>query len=239
MKNIILASTSPRRQHLLALLGVEHTVRSSEFDEYAVKPEVFNSLPEYVQAIGAGKVLELTTRLSEDELSSAIIIGGDLSTFVDTKPFHKPKDFDEARRSFMAFTGLWHDEIASVAVWSQEKGLTVSSTHSRIYTPKLTENELKIYLEGAHPLDKSGGYSLGAVTRTLKLSGREKEVLVEGDVTTILGFPVQLVAQLLKEHGVTVPIDPAKLEHDVAQEIMSTTMAKPGQILSMSRKMKI
>lgn len=239
MSSVILASTSPRRQHLLALLGVDHTVRASEFDEYAVKPQAFASREEYVQAIGAGKVLELTTHLNPEETTNTVIIGGDLTTFVGKRVFHKPKNLDEALSFFLEFTGVWHDEIASVAVWSEEKGLSVSSTHSRIYTPKLTENEQKIYLEGAHPLDKSGGYSLGAVTRTLKLSGREKEVIVEGDVTTILGFPVQLVTKLLKEHGVHVPIDPAKLEHEVTQEIMSSTLAKPGQTLSMSRKMKI
>lgn len=224
---------------MLALLGVEHHVRASEFDEYAVKPEVFATREEYVQAIGAGKVLDLTTRLTEDESAHTIVVGGDLTTFVGDRVFHKPKNFEEARAFFLAFTDVWHDEIASVAVWSQDKGLSVASTHSRIYTPKLTENELKIYLEGAHPLDKSGGYSLGAVTRTLKLSGREKEVIVEGAVTTILGFPLELVAQLLTEHGVHIPTNPAQVEKEVAHEIMHGASAQSGQELSMSRKMNI
>lgn len=237
--NVILASTSPRRQHLLALLGVDHTVRASGFDEYAVKPEAFSSREEYVQTIGAGKVLDLTTQLTDEELSGSVIAGGDLVTFVGDRVFHKPKTLDEAREFFLDFTDAWHDEIASVAVWSQDKGLTVSCTHSRIYTPKLTEKELKLYLEGAHPLDKSGGYSLGSVTRTLKLSNREKEVLLEGDVTTVLGFPVELVAKLLTEHGIDVPIDPKKLEQEVGDEIMQRSQAKSGQDLALQRKMKI
>ncbi len=234
MPHVLLASTSPRRQHLLSLLGVEHEVQSSDFDEYAVQLDDFASREEYVSAIAAGKVLALTDRFPQ-----TVILGGDLSTFVGDTTFHKPKDFTQAREFFLAFTNTWHDEIAATAVWSPEKGLTLAWRMTRIFTPVFSEQELDAYLATAHPLDKSGGYNLIAVSRVLRQNGRGDELILEGEVSAVLGFPLADVSQELEKHGVHVPVDVRRLEEEIHEQTLQDNPGQSGQAEATQRKMKL
>lgn len=211
---VILASGSPRRTHLLRLLGVEHQIIPSQFEEYAVQLSDFPTQEEYVQAVAAGKILDVTERCQPED----VIIGGDLVTFLDGELFHKPRNFSQAEEFFRKFCGRWHDEIAALGTWSQERGLIVRTERARVYTPTFSDEQIRQYLTLAEPLDKSGGYSVAAAVRTLGKT--DTPVLVEGPITAVLGFPVELAAELLRTAGIHVPVNATTVEAGIRQDIL-------------------
>ena len=200
------------------MLGVEHEITPSQFDEYAVKQEDFPNRESYVQAVAAGKILEVAFRHEVDSNDLAVL-GGDLMTFVGDRTFHKPKNYEQAREFMRSFLGGWHDEVVATGVWYQGK-LEIRVSTSRVYTPPFSEEQLKSYLQIASPLDKSGGYSIGAAIRTVGKHGVEK-VKLEGHLTTVLGMNLFDTAELLRQAGLTVPAKEAEVEAAIEQDVFS------------------
>ncbi len=61
-------------------------------------------------------------------------------------------------------------------------------------------NAQERYLMTGDSLGKAGAYSIQG-------SGAELIERVEGDFTTVVGFPLRVVARLLMQGGLTVPVD--------------------------------
>lgn len=219
MPQVILASSSPRRQHLLSMLGVEYRVEPSQFDEYAVREADFPSREEYVQAIAAGKILEVAIRCC-DPNSDDVVLGGDLVTFVGDTTFHKPRSFEQARESMQQFLNVWHDEVAAVGIWQTGK-LEMRVAKSQVFTPPFTSAQMDHYLSIAQPLDKSGGYSIAAAIKTLQRDS-DKNVELRGELTTVLGMSVLLTAELLRSHGVPVPVNEHELESRIRKDVFAS-----------------
>lgn len=218
------------------MLGHEHEVIPSEFDEYAVRESDFTDAAEYVKAVSAGKVLEVSTRISPE--FTGVILGGDLMAFVDGQVFHKPKSYEEARAFIEKFANTWHDEIAAISAWSAEKGLTTQAVTARVFTPPLTEKEIDLYLQTANPLDKAGGYSMGGISRILGKT-RTNELHLDGKISTVLGLPFEIVVPLLEQYGYPTRVDVARVEQDVARSLLASSSAQSGQDEAITRKMKI
>lgn len=216
MPRVILASSSPRRKHLLSMLGVVFETMPSEFDEYAAQPTDFPSRESYVETIAAGKVLEVSTRL--EDTRDTVILGGDLTTFLGEIPFHKPKNYEQAHEYLLKFTNVWHDEIFATCVWSDGE-LRMVSEKARIFTPELSEIQMKTYLRIASPLDKAGGYSIAAIVKVLQ---NQPGLILEGSLSGVLGLPLEATAQLLRSVGVTVPAHEHDVEHLVRAETLGS-----------------
>ena len=73
---VILASQSPRRRELLALIGLAHEVRPADIDESYLAGE---SPEEHCERLARGKAETLARRASGD----AVIIGSDTIVVVD------------------------------------------------------------------------------------------------------------------------------------------------------------
>lgn len=224
MKNrVILASGSYQRQRLLAMLGVEHQVEASRFDEYAVKPQDFVETREYVSAIAAGKVLEVAARLGPTLAPEDIIIGGDLLAFAGGQPLGKPRSFAQAEEYLRILMNTWHHEVCAVAIWSAERGLERSVEDVDVMLPALPDNRIKDYLAESNPLEKAAGFSLAAFAKILVSLGRspQQEITLRGAVTGVLGFPVIRAAGLLARYGYKTPVPAQDLEDRLTRDILS------------------
>src|SRR4029079_13144076 len=88
---LILASTSPRRHELLALLGLLFDVKSPSFEERLVS----NSPPiEQVKSSAQGKAQSVAKQEPE-----AIVLGSDTVIELDQGVLGKPADVGEARHT--------------------------------------------------------------------------------------------------------------------------------------------
>lgn len=71
---------------------------------------------------------------------------------------------------------------------------------ARVWMKAFDRNAHERYLATQDSLGKAGAYSIQG-------PGAELIERLEGDFTTVVGFPLRVVAQLLTEAGMTVPAD--------------------------------
>ncbi|XP_046676584.1 nucleoside triphosphate pyrophosphatase [Homalodisca vitripennis] len=101
-KRIILASTSPRRAEILQNIGLRFEVVPSTYEE-DLDPKDYQNHGDFAIATALNKVLEVDKRLSNDQVKPDIIIGADTVVSYDGRVFGKPRDKEEA---FKTFTGV-------------------------------------------------------------------------------------------------------------------------------------
>ena len=108
MKDLILASQSPRRKELLSLYTTDFTVCVSDFDEDAVTAD---SPARLVEQLARGKCLAVAK-----EHPGAVVLGCDTVVDVNGEVFGKPHSPDDARRMLRALSGATHYVHTGVCV---------------------------------------------------------------------------------------------------------------------------
>ncbi len=105
---LILASTSPRRREIVALLGLPFDVIAPDFDEF-----VSDNRPVAAEVLdfAVGKAAAVARKHPE-----SIVIGSDTMILVEGSKIGKPKDVAEARQMLRALSGKTHVIFTSVAI---------------------------------------------------------------------------------------------------------------------------
>ncbi|MDE6613530.1 MAG: Maf family protein, partial [Clostridia bacterium] len=101
----------------------------------------------------------------------------------------KPKDREEAARTLRRLSGKTHFVITGVCVRNKYKKL-IDFDKTEVKFNILSEEFIKIYVDGGSPLDKAGSYGI-------QDGGIVKEYF--GSYTNVVGLPVNLVRKMLKE----------------------------------------
>ena len=190
---LILASTSPRRRELLALLGIPFDVKSPSFEERLVA-----ALPaiEQVQSFAEGKAQSVARQEPE-----AIVLGSDTVIEVEHDVLGKPGDLVEARAMLRRLAGRDHHVCTAVALVCSTRALNVVALSTAVVRMKRFDERVhERYLATGESLGKAGAYSI---------QGRGGDLVdsIDGDFPTVVGLPLRLVAQLLTQAGVRVPVD--------------------------------
>ncbi len=180
--SMILASASPRRKELLAMIRPEFTVLPSGFDESGLTAE---SPAELAQALARGKCRWVSEKHPED-----LVIGCDTVVDFEGQVFGKPKDKADARRMLTALSGADHWVHTGVCIRKgAHEELAVVSTRVRFFP--LSPQEIEEYISTDEPYDKAGGYGIQGKA-ALFCQG------IEGCYYNVVGFPVSQVARMLK-----------------------------------------
>lgn len=187
MKNIILASASPRRRELLEQIGVEFRVIPAKGEEVITK-----QVPsEAVEELSRQKAAEVAAGIEE-----GIVIGSDTVVSLDGKIVGKPADREDARRMLRRIQGGVHSVFTGVTVLVKENGNTTCRTFSketRVHVYPMTEQETERYLDTGEPMDKAGAYGIQGKFAAWVES-------IEGDYNNVVGLPVSALWQVLKEY---------------------------------------
>ena len=169
---IILASSSPRRRELMALITPDYTVRTSDVDERAIRAETPALL---AQKLAAAKCRAVAESCPED-----VVIGCD--TVVDV---------DGARRMIRVLAGRGHLVHTGVCIAAQGRELCFAAT-TKVVFGALSDAEIEAYIATDDPYDKAGAYGVQ--------NGAAKFVAgIEGCYFNVMGFPVSRVYNALKE----------------------------------------
>ena len=188
MAKIILASGSPRRQELLQRIGItDFEVRVPCADESY--PETMTP-QQIVEHISRKKSMAL--RSAEDE----IVITADTMVFLDDQRLGKPADKDDALAMLTALQGRHHTVCTGVTVRQGETILTRSAA-THVYFRKATQSELLAYIRGGEPMDKAGAYGVQG-------QGALLVERIDGDFFNVMGLPVLLLSQMLRQFGVNL-----------------------------------
>ncbi len=190
MKKIILASASPRRKELLEKIGLKFEVEAAD-----IKEDLNSGLPpnELVKELSLQKAKAVAKKHPD-----AIIIGADTIGVLEGEIIGKPHTPAEAKKMLRLLNGKSHFVITGFTIIDTKTGKTVSkSVETKVYFRKLTEAEIDAYVKTGEPLDKAGGYAIQGLGALVV----EK---IEGDYYNVIGLPLSLLMESLKEFGVRV-----------------------------------
>ena len=194
---IVLASTSPRRRELLALLGVPFEARNPAFEERLVPGRTAEEL---VARFAQGKAHSVA-----EEDPEAVVLGSDTLIELDGEVLGKPVDLTEARFLLRRMAGRPHLVHTAVTMTCLDRHLDLTACDSaRVRMKPFDSATHERYLATGDSLGKAGAYSIQG-------PGCELIEQVEGDYLTVVGFPLRLVAALLTKAGVILSVDVEEL----------------------------
>jgi len=191
--SLILASTSPRRHELLALLGIPFDVKSPSFEERLVPGR---ATIEQVQSFAQGKARSVARQEPE-----AIVLGSDTVIQLDHDVLGKPADLAEAHAMLRLLAGRDHHVRTAVALACSAREIDIVALSTAVVRMKpFDERVYERYLATGESLGKAGAYSIQG-------EGGDLVDSIDGDFPTVVGLPLRLVAQLLTQADVRVPVD--------------------------------
>ena len=190
---LILASTSPRRREILALLGVSFDVIQPAFEEVI---SCQRSIEEEVVEFAVGKAESVARQNSQ-----AIVIGSDTMISLDRAKIGKPRDLSEARTVLGKLAGRTHLIYTSVAIIDGLGGAGLKVIEKvTVKMRDLSKAEVEDYLACGESLDKAGAYSIQG-------EGRQLIASIEGDYLAAVGLPLKAIAEYLKGRGIAIPLN--------------------------------
>jgi septum formation protein len=187
MKQIILASTSPRRKWLMEEMGLTFKVVPSSFTEYF---DHARSTEDVAIELALGKA----RKVAQKHLR-AVVIGSDTIVTFNDKQLGKPKDEQEARQTLASFAGEMNIVTTAVVVICKELGVEwVDVVSSRVFFKPLDMRAVEKYVGSGDWHDKAGSY--GVQSGAAPLVDR-----IEGEYDAVLGLPTRPLAKQLKRLG--------------------------------------
>ncbi len=184
---LVLASASPRRRALLAALGLEFEVITSdaaENDEGAVPAAI-------VEANARAKRDDVARKLTHP----AVIIAADTLVFLDEHVLSKPADPEEARAMLRRLSGNTHQVVTGIAVVNTETGQTAEGAETTDVTFRtLAESEITRFVDIVNPLDRAGAYTVDG-------PGSLLVARYDGCYQNVLGLPIVKLDKLLRLIG--------------------------------------
>lgn len=183
MKQLILASGSPRRKELLALVTPDFTVKVSDVDESAITAPTPAGL---AKALARAKCLAVAETEPE-----ALVLGSDTVVEFEGEVFGKPKNRQDAQRMLQALSGKRHYVHTGVCM-AQGDHIENFVVSSAVDFFPIEEADLQGYINTKEPYDKAGGYAIQGHA-AVWCKG------IEGCYYNIMGLPVSQVAQALKK----------------------------------------
>lgn len=182
---VILASGSPRRRELLAMLDIEFRVDTSHsVDETVPAGTSAEDVAPYLSQLKASAY-----PLSADE--KKLVIAADTVVIIDGEVLGKPVDEADACLMLQRLQGREQKVITGVTVRTADKSVTFSA-ESRVEFAPLTDEEIAYYVARYKPLDKAGAYGIQEWIGAAGIKG------ISGSFYNVMGLPVQRLYALLK-----------------------------------------
>jgi len=185
--NIILASSSPRRQQFFKEMDLHYTIRLKEIEEI---------YPEHLQAEEITNFLaELKANAFENELEeNDVLVTSDTIVWLNGKALGKPKDYDDAFKMLQQLSNQTHEVITSVCLKSMDK-TEIFHCITKVTFADLSDEAIRYYLDNYKPFDKAGSYG---IQDWIGLIGISK---IEGSYTNVVGLPTEMLFQKLMNYA--------------------------------------
>jgi septum formation protein len=201
---LVLASASPRRQELLRNAGIPFQVYPANVPEIQRPGEAPR---EFAMRLAREKACEVWQRLGDRDREAApkLVLGADTIVVVDNLVLGKPQNPEDAIRMLRLLSGRGHEVLTAVCLIGGMPGSRdcpqvfedVRTETTKVFFDPVPEEELRAYVAQDEPMDKAGAYAIqGTASRWIRR--------VEGDYPNVVGLPVRLVCQMLREHGVAI-----------------------------------
>ncbi|WP_082332669.1 Maf family protein [Lysinibacillus contaminans] len=182
---LVLASASPRRKELLAMLEVPFDIVTSDVVETSVQA---TTMQDYVKGVAL-----LKTRDVAKKMPTATVIGADTIVVFDNELLHKPTTREEAISHLSRLSGTRHAVMTAVAILEPNGQETTFVEETSVIFNNLSQELIEAYVASNDPYDKAGGYGI-------QTAGTLLVERIEGDYNNVVGLPLaalftQLVAR--------------------------------------------
>lgn len=186
--NLVLASASPRRQELLADLGLVFAVRPADIDE----------------SVRAGETgIDYVLRLAREKAAAVagtdeLVIAADTTVDLNGELLGKPVDEDDARALMRKLSDSVHHVHTGVCALTIDADGT-SRDESTVVTTAVTfapvpDAWIDWYITTDEPFDKAGGYGMQGSAAIFVHR-------IDGSPTNVIGLPLDATASLVAQLG--------------------------------------
>jgi septum formation protein len=186
--DFILASASPRRKELLRAAGFKFQARPSSAEP---PPRPGESPAAYARRAARAKA----SSVAASAPAGTLVLGADTIVVEGNHILGKPVDAADAARMVRKLSGRVHRVVTGVClVRAPRRVVALRHETTRVRLRKLSEAEIREYVESGEPLDKAGAYGI---------QGRASKFIrgIEGCYFNVVGLPVPLVYEMLKSLG--------------------------------------
>lgn len=188
MKDIILASGSPRRKELLARLGLTFSVVPAQIEEDISSSQLPQEL---TQEIAFQKARYVSKRIKK-----GLIIGADTIVVLEDHLLGKPVNEEDAFNKLSLLNGKRHEVVTGLCVIDAASGdVQMEAEITRVYFRKITDTEIRGYIASGECMDKAGAYAI---------QGRGAIFVdrIEGCYYNVVGLPLTRLYLMLQKRGV-------------------------------------
>jgi septum formation protein len=185
---IYLASRSPRRQELLAQIGLAFEVLDVAVDERILPDEG----PErYAQRLALEKAQAGARTLSPGQTRP--VLAADTCVVIHGRILGKPEDREQGVWMLNQLSDATHEVYSAVSLGREHFETRLSI--SRVTFRALTSDEISAYWASGEPADKAGGYAIQGL-------GGQFVRWLEGSYSGVMGLPLYETAELLQRSGI-------------------------------------
>lgn len=198
IRQLVLASSSPRRKELVASLGLSLPVSilSSDADESVPS----DWAPAHIVEQLALRKANATAAILRErrEAAGSLVVGADTIVVVDGRVLGKPKDTDDALSMLRSLQGREHEVYTGVACVVAFSGAAISAHRmTKVYMKPMSDDRLRRYIATGEPNDKAGAYGIQGLGATLVDR-------IEGCYFNVVGLPVSLLSDMLAQYEIYV-----------------------------------
>ena len=192
MKNLILASNSPRRKELLSLIGWPFTIVSADIAEHRWSEEA----PEdYVRRLASEKAAVVA------ESYHGLVIGADTIVADGYELLGKPVDQNDVWRMLVQLRSRTHQVYTGIALLDSDssqdfRAVCCTDVPMRSYS----DLEIKSYINTGDPMDKAGAYAI-------QHNGFHPVNDLKGCFASVMGLPLCHLAVGLSKFGMDIPAE--------------------------------
>lgn len=183
---LVLASASPRRIELLALIGIKpDRIDPADIDETPLKDETPSRL---AVRLARTKALTIAARTPD-----AVVLAADTVVAVGRRLLEKPADAAEAEKFLRLLSGRNHRVFTGVAVATGET-VRHRVVDTRVAIKRLSDEEIADYVAGGDWKGKAGGYGIQGPAAAFVLK-------IIGSHPAVMGLPLPETVNLLAGAG--------------------------------------
>jgi septum formation protein len=183
---LILASSSPRRQELLQEIGVPFQVHAANINEDQRPGE---APMEYALRLAREKAQVVLAQYPQ-----SYVLGADTIVVLRGEVLGKPIDHADAARMLRLLSGRAHEVTTAVSLIATGTLEETRASTTKVYFREIAEAEIQQYVAGGEPMDKAGAYAIqGGASRWTDR--------IEGEFSNVVGLPLSLVTEMLKITG--------------------------------------
>ncbi len=190
IRNIILASASPRRHELLSRFIKNITVVPADIDEATYENE---QPKDYGLRLAREKCLKVAETFNA---GNDLIIAADTIVVKNNSIFDKPFDKNEAYSTLKQLRNSSHSVITSVCMLDRHTNTLESfNKTTTVYFANFSDTLLDAYVNTDEPYDKAGAYGIQGM-------GCMLVDRIEGDYDNVVGLPVGDIIRRLSNLGI-------------------------------------